>query len=1294
MDIRHATGTSLVAGTWHPDYTDFNVENATMNPSLGYENLRFFASNTLPANMTISGHLYLDGTGVELNFGGHKLTVANYLETQHGATLKMSVAADSLIIAEYAYFPHDFHVLQKSKLTAGVISVGAYMYGFGFASAGTKVLMAGTSTNGSKYISGMNHESRPAQELYDLEYAASTYGVCERTRVAHNLVVKAGATVNETVCGSGYLTVAGDLITEATSTLSPYMVQLNTSVGTSHVLGAYAAQHTDFNVANAIVKPGLAYGNMRFYASTQLSGTTTATGYVYVSGNGVDLAINGQKLFVGHYLQLDNSSTLTMTNAADSVTVANYGYFNSNTSTAQEGKLTAGVLSIGEYLYGFGFSASGTHKLVMAGTSANTQRYISGMNYESRPTQGAQDLEIAAGKSYGVCERLLVKGTLTVAAGATFDNGPCGSPYLRIDGDVVSAVTSTISPYNVALHTAFGTQHVDGTFAPDYTSLHTTAAAGQLKAGLGYKSVQFFTPASLSANMTVNGELNVSGAAAALTLNGKTLTVTGNLNVNSNGVIVMNNAADVLDVSGNVSWSGSGTEVGKLTNGTAIFRGATFCASKYETSVAHKTIFQRGSSDPVRFQCVSSSSSTPLLYNVDVKGSGLALECSMNVSNDVRVFAGAALSMSTNCGSGTLYVGHDLIGDVGSTITNGANYPSSSQLSVSLADPIGTQHVNGGYSAHYTVFSGLNAYIQPTLATNSIDYKHAQIQQSTTFQDSTEFDGGLEIINSAIVSLGGKTVVVKGSMDFNNSARLKMVSATDTLVVGYGDPAADLFWDAGDNLQDASNNLLLTAGAVKFFGDRFYAPAYKASVVGTNHHRFIFMSPATGSVSVENNPHFAVMEIRTPRPVANNSGTTLVKDSLVMGASATYGGGNQLQILGDIVMAPGSDLGVATVYVDGPNGTSLVNGGFHPTTTLFRSASPASNAIKGGLAYQSVQVQAGQYQLDATTAIANDLDIGTSGKLTVNGKTLTVGGTLNISSTGGLVMAQSTDVVTVGGTFQLNGGQIGSILSGGTLTVSGNFNLFTDFVASGTHKVVMSGPSAKTISAFNGANRQFQNIDIAGTGSVNLSSGVYVNGSLRVVNPVVVTGSSSSTTINGTFETVSGSSFTAGNLNLNDASGTTLVLGTLTVTGTITFGSGTQTIKTGAGLSYANMTVASAASVSGSSLTVPGTLTVTSGGTLDLPAGSTLGTVTVAGTLNFLGAAVGTATLTVQNGGLATMGLLGSTVFADFKTININSGGTLDNHSDRSPGDGGFRRSSTGSFGLSGFLVGPTPAIL
>jgi hypothetical protein len=1279
MDLRHVTGTSLVSGTWHPQITEFAVDDAVINATLGYQALRFSARNTLPANVAITDYLFLTGSSTELTLGGHKLTVGNYLETDGGATLKMTVAADSLIVEEYGYFPDDFHAAQKPKLTAGVISIGQYLYGFGFASAGTKLVMAGTSASGSKYISGLNYESRPAQELYDLEYAPGTFGVCERIRVTHNVLVKAGATLADSPCGGAFLTVAGDFVTEAGSSVSSYQVTLNTAVGTSHVAGAYSPQHTDFNVVNAVVKPGLAYGNIRFNASNQLVGATTATGYVYVNGNAVDLAINGQKLNVGNYLQLDNNSTLTMTNAADSVTVANYGYFNSNTSTVQEAKLTAGVLSIGEYLYGLGFNASGTHKVVFAGTSANTQRYMSGLNFESRATQGFQNLEIAAGKSYGICERTLVKGTLTVNAGATLDNGPCGAPYLRVDGDVISAATSVIAPYNVQLYTPFGTQHVDGTFSPDYTSLHTTVAAGQLKAGLGYKSVQFFAPAALGANMTVNGELNVSGAAAALTLNGQTLTVTGNLNVTSNGIIVMDNAADVLDVSGNVSWSSSGSEIGKLTNGTAIFRGATFCAQKYETSVAHKTIFQRGLSDPVRYQCVSSSSTAQLMYNVDVKGSGLLLECSMNVSHDFRVFAGAPVTMSTGCGSGTLYVGHDLIGDVGSTITNGTNYPSSSQLLVVLGDAIGTQHVSGAYSPHVTYFTALNAYIQPTAVTNQIDYKHVRIDQSTVFQDSTEIDGGLELINNAIVDLGGNTVVVKGSMDFNTTSRLRMVSSLDTLVVGYGDPAADLMWDGGDNSTDGINPLL-TAGAVKFYGDRFYGLKYQPAVQGSPRHRFMFMSTASGTISLEGNPEFANLQVVGPRIIVNNSSLVQVKDSLIMAAGTTFGGSNQLQLYGDVVMASGADLGVATTYVDGVNGTSLVNGNFHPTTTLFRSATPAANAIKTGLAYGNVTIQNGQYSLNGTTAIAGNLDLNTSGRLVVNGQTLTVGGQLATASSGSLLMNQSTDAVTIAGLVQFNAGTSSTSLSGGTLTVGGNYNMFENTPATGTHRVVLTGAAAKTVNALNGTSRAFQNLDISGSGTVNLSSGVVVNGSLRVLTAVAVSGSNSD--IGGNFETAVGSSFTHSSLDLSAAAGTSLVDGTLNVT-TIGFATGSQTIKSG--ITYANLNIGGAATVSGGPLSSTGTITVNAGGSLSVPSVSTLNNVTIngvsgtPGTVSFLGSSLSLGTLTVNGFGVteATVDLSPS-VFVDFARIVVNTNGTLDN-GDRSSGFGGFRYKTTGT---------------
>lgn len=1280
MDLRHPTGTSLVAGTWHPEYTDFNAADQAIKPTLAYNNLRFFARNALPANVSITGFLSVNGSNTELDFAGHKLQVANYVELLSSATLKMANAADSLVIGEHLNVPSDAHGALKPKLSAGVITIGAYLEGTGFATSGTKVVMTGTSASTNKYINSVNYESRPTQEIYDLEIAAGvTYGLCARVRVTHLVTVKAGARLNDW-CGGPVLWVQGDLVSEAASTVDPSFVVFNTTVGTSHIGGVYAAGETQFLVANAVIQPGLNYQNMRVLAPTQLTGTTALTGFLIINGAASNLTVNGQTLTIGNFLQVENNGTLTMNNPADVVTVKEYGNFSSDNSTAHNTRLTAGTLSIGAYLEGTGFSASGTHTLVMTNVSANTNKYINSLNYESRPAQGIQNLEIAAGVTYGLCARVAVKGTLTVRAGATLQNW-CTQPFIRLDGNLVTEAGSNMTPYNVILNSAFGTDNVLGTFSPTYTTVNAAAVAGHIKPGLAYQNFQFFAPVSLNGDLAVNGELNVDGAAAVLNLNGHALTVSGNLNMRSSGTIVMQNAADVLDVSGNASWNGGGNESGKLTNGTTTFRGDNVCGTNYETSGAHVTVFDRPTS-PVRYTCVSSSSTAQLLTHVQVKGLGLALECNMNVSTDIEVFAGATVKQ--NCSGGTLYVGQDLVTATGSALTNGSAYPSSQAMSVVLGNATGTQHVSGAYDPHITYFTAVGSFIKPN-SVGGVAYRHMRIDQSSSFIGTTELAGGLEVINSAIVDLGGNTVTVRGSMDLNNGARLKMVSANDTLIVGLDDPAADLNWDAGDNSTDGSNPLL-TNGAVKFYGDNFRGSQYKAQL--STRHRFIFASPSSGNVSLEGSPRFANLEIRTPRPVVNNSSLTVVQDSLMMGANTSYGGNNQLQILGELVTQAASDLSVQTIFLDGANGTASVGGRFRPTTVQFRSATPATNAIKTGLEYQNVVFQNGQFQLNGATTTAFDVDISTNARLIVNGQSLTVGGGMNVNNTAGLVMAQSTDAVTVAGTFQGNGGQVGTVMSGGTLTVSGNFNQFENIIASGTHKVVLTGAAAKSVSAFNNASRQFMNLDISGTGSVNLNSGVYVGGDFRVLTPVTVTGSTSSTSVIGDLSTVAGSSFTATNLNLFGANGTDLVNGTLTVTGTLFFGGSTQTIKAGAGLSYANLSVSSAsATVSGGvGLTVPGTLTVT--GTLAVPTGSSLNTVNVnaGGTINFLGTSVSTGILTVNSGAAANANTdLGTTAYVDFARILLHNGGTMDNGARTlsTTALGGFRYKTTGA--TSGF---------
>jgi hypothetical protein len=277
-------------------------------------------------------------------------------------------------------------------------------------------------------------------------------------------------------------------------------------------------------------------------------------------------------------------------------------------------------------------------------------------------------------------------------------------------------------------------------------------------------------------------------------------------------------------------------------------------------------------------------------------------------------------------------------------------------------------------------------------------------------------------------------------------------------------------------------------------------------------------------------------------------------------------------------------------------------------------------------------------------------------------------------------MNQSTDVVTVAGLVQFNANPSTTSLSGGTMTVSGNYNMFENISATGTHKLVLTGSAAKTVSSLNGTLRALNNFDISGTGSVNLSSGVVVNGALRVLTPVAVTGSNSD--VVGNFETVAGSSFTHGSLGLSAAAGTSLVNGTLNVS-TIDFVTGSQTIKSG--FTYANLNINGAATVSGGALSSTGTITVNAGASLSVPSTSTLNNVTIngtsgnPGTVSFLGSSLSLGTLTVNGFGVteATADLQ-PTVFVDFARIAVNTNGTL-NNGDRSSGQGGFRYKTTGT---------------
>lgn len=1287
-ELMHVTGTSLVQGSWSPAYTDIYAPSALVKPGLAYQNLRYYASNTVQGNMTISGYLYVEGATTELDLAKRRMNVGGYLQLATSATLKMVNPEDTLWVDGYASMTSDVHTVQEPKMTAGVLRIGGYFDANGFSATGThKVILNGAT--GSRYIYSMNYESRASQGFQDLEIAdGATYCVYSRVRVKGTIRVKASSTLNN-VCGSGYLRVDGDIVTEPLSIVEPYLVAVNTVKGTQNVAGAWSPVYTDFNVANAKVNPALSYQNLRFYASDSLLGNTSASGQLLVQGDGVELNLGGRRMNVAGQLDVTDGATLKMVAPlnADTLWVDGYANFAANVSGIQDPKLTAGVLRVGGYFTGYGFSASqvGTHKVLLTGPSGS--RYINSMNYESRPSQGFRDLEIASGATYCVYERARVKGTLRVRATGVVSN-PCGG-YVRIDGDLVTEATSSVEPYNVALYNPTGTQNVLGAFQPTYTSIHDAAVLPKLKGGLGYQNMNIYVGASLTDSLPVNGDLNLSGTGVNLTLNGKRVRVSGTFNLDANATVTMTNALDSLDLRGPVYWDGGGDHNGKLTDGTVLMSGPTFYGPNFYGTGAHRTVFNR-TIDPVRVQMSSGDPNSSPFNDVEVRDKGVRLECNLFAAGNVLVRSGSKIDAA--CGS-NLYVAGTLTTETLSAVTNGPTFPGSQNLTVWLKNASGTSLVSGTYDPAGTVFQALNASIKPTLG-----YRYVRLDRSTSFLGNTSINGQLDIINDGtIVALAGKKVEVKDVLNFDNTAKLKMDQPGDTILVATTNPAADFYWDGGsEGVAAECPGGCLTNGVVIYYGDRFYGPQYKATA-GTPH-KFVFASDAGGvAISVEGTPEFANVEMKGLRSISLNS-SALVQDSLNITAPTTLFGSALTMTGGSRLMSvAGSDLRVNNVRLDNPSGTKFVSGGFNPSaTTYFGAPLGAAGAIKPGLRYTHMQIE-GDYALADTTTVPGNLDItGASALLKMSGKRLRVGGTFDVTSGGRLTMDAPGDSLDVGSNVRFYSAAV-STLSAGAIVVRGDYFQFAyDFSgATGTHRVVFAGTGAgtQTLYASSTGARNLRNLEIVGSRSVNLQSAA-VTGTTTISSAAAVSGYN--VYFNGPVTSAAGSSLAFSNTTqFDDPSGTNLIAGSYASTGTTVFTGTGAALKVGAGMTYLDLEVRSSTSIVGGALTGARSLTVSAPGTLTLPAGSTLtgGNINVDGTLNFAGGFVAPSTLVVRSGGTAKAMGTGASDAVDFTTIIAQTGGTLDNSVSSGPGNGFRYKSPGGSLSLAaGTLVGPSPA--
>jgi len=159
----------------------------------------------------------------------------------------------------------------------------------------------------------------------------------------------------------------------------------------------------------------------------------------------------------------------------------------------------------------------------------------------------------------------------------------------------------------------------------------------------------------------------------------------------------------------------------------------------------------------------------------------------------------------------------------------------------------------------------------------------------------------------------------------------------------------------------------------------------------------------------------------------------------------------------------------------------------------------------------------------------------TGGTLTLGGFRLTVTGDFSTEgATGRLVMQNGGDSLVVGGDATFAGAPLTGLLTAGVLRVAGSFTQsyvgsnWEAFQASGTHRTVLDGAAAQTVSFDSpgtaGQASFFHHLEIANAAGVTFASGAAVNGVLRMTSPVSVGGPGTITVVD-SLVTSAGSAF-------------------------------------------------------------------------------------------------------------------------------------------------------------------------
>ena len=1051
------------------------------------------------------------------------------------------------------------------------------------------------------------------------------------------LTVNAGGAFTST---SGTLTVTGAVTFAAgVFTHNSGTVAFSTSSVTLNLGGAATFNNVQFVSGT---KTLTAANTMTVLGTLTLAGGIVNTGTIAAQGN-----INSQAGFAGGTttLLINGSSPQTWSGSAGGATDLLPVNINNPASTLT---LTAGLRTT----HSWTFTASGGL------TAAASSIIFAGGTITGTHSLGA--VEIAGAETIAAGTTLSVPGNLTLTSG-TLTTGT-----LAAQGNI-SIATAFTGGTTTLLINGSSPQTWSGSAngAADtllVVNINNPASTLTLTAGLRTTHSWTFTASGgltaaassiIFAGGTITGTHSLGAveiAGAETIAAGTTLSVPGNLTLTSGTLTTGTLAAQgnisiataftggtttlLINGSSPQTWSGSANGAADtllvvninnpastltLTAGLRTTHSWTFTASGGLTAAASSIIFAGGT-----------ITGTHSLGAVEIAGAEtIAAGTTLSVPGNLTLTSGT-LTTGTLAAQGNISIATAFTGGTTTLLINGsspqtwsgsANGAADTLLVVNINNPASTLTLTAGlrttHSWTFTASGGLTA------AASSIIFAGGTIT-GTHSLGAVEIAGAETIAAGTTLSVPGNLTLTSGTLNQaaatgtlaaqgDISAAVGFTGGTATLLINGSGPQA---WTGAANtttsdlpvvnLNNPGGTLTMTGA---FRTSRNWT--WTAGGLAASASSVIFASGIiTGSHTLGN------VDIRGTVTIA--AATTL---SVAGTTELTSGALNQVGATG--ILAAQRDVNTRIGFTVGGTATLVLAGAGNQTLTGFHTTAA------GAMPNVDINKSSGTVTIAGTIRTGRNWTY-TSGGLITSGSTLIFTGSSgtiitgshtlgNVDLRGGTTTIAAGTTLTVGGTLELTSGGLNQVGATGILAAAGDINARVGFTLGGTATLLIDGPGAQTLTGFHTtAAGSMPNVDI------NKASGTLA--------------------IAGTLRTARNWTYTSGALN---ASGSTLIF------------NGTQTITGSHALDAVDIRGGTISIAAGTTLTVPGTLELTTGGLNQV---GTTGMLAAEGDINArVGFTLGgTATLLIDGAGNQTLTGFHSANAGSMPNVDIDkASGTL-----------------------------------